>query len=257
MSTKFISILILSLLLASGVFARPSQFVVQRILAQGVPQDALERLMTFMDENPGRSFLQDTYVCAGKPFDNVTPCDESKRSPTTRYITLQSPKQVVIIDYGAASTTYRFYLINLTTGDVKSFYSAHGVGSGKSNYASKFSDIKNSRQTSLGIFMTGEIYKGSYGNTMRMYGLQSSNAQAYNRDIVLHGAWYVSDQFINSIEPATGVAYGRLGVSWGCPAVSLSYINSLINTLGYGGLIMHYRDTLMDLAQGGQEVSLP
>ncbi|WP_246845375.1 murein L,D-transpeptidase catalytic domain family protein [Bdellovibrio sp. NC01] len=257
MSTKFISLLFLSLFFSTGAFARPSQSIIQRILLQGVPADALDRILQFIDDNQGRSFPQDTYTCLGKPPEDVTPCDEAKRFPTTRYVTFWNPKQVVIVDYGAPSTDYRFYLINLLSGEVKYFYSAHGVGSGKSNYATKFSDIKNSRQTSLGIFMTGEVYKGSYGNTMRMYGLQSSNAQAYNRDIVLHGAWYVSEQFINSKDPTTGEAYGRLGVSWGCPAVELSYIASLIKTLGYGSLIMHYRNSLMDLAQGGQEVSLP
>lgn len=165
--------------------------------------------------------------------------------------------QVVIIDYGSPSTDFRFYLINLANGDVKKLYVSHGVGSGKSNFATRFSDIKDSRQTSLGIFMTGETYLGKYGKTQRLYGLQNSNAQAYNRDIVLHGAWYVDDKFINSIDPLTGEKYGRLGLSWGCPALPLNAIEKMISTLGYGGLVMHYRESLMDQAQSGQEVTAP
>jgi hypothetical protein len=256
-STKLFTALVLSILISEAALASPPPIVIQKILAQGVPSDALTRLLNFMDENKGKSFQQNTYICIDKDLDDVKPCDESKRVPSTRNILLQDPQQVAIIDYGAPSTEYRFFLINLLDGEVKRFYSSHGIGSGKSNYATKFSDIKNSRQTSLGIFMAREVYKGGYGNTLRMYGLQSSNAQAYTRDIVMHGAWYVSSKFITTKNPHTGQPYGRLGVSWGCPAVSLSVVENLIDILKEGGLIMHYHSALMDEAQSGQEVRLP
>lgn len=257
MRTNLFTALLLAIVIPTAAQASPPSTVIQKILSQGVPSDALTRLLNFMDQNKGRSFQQNTYTCIDKEPDDVKPCDEPKRVPSTRDVTLEDPQHVAIIDYGAPSTEYRFYLINLLDGEVKRFYSSHGVGSGNSNFATKFSDIKNSRQTSLGIFMAKEVYKGTYGNTLRLYGLESSNAQAYNRDIVLHGAWYVSDEFIKSKNPKTGEPYGRLGVSWGCPAVSLSVVSNLISILKEGGLIMHYRAGLMDEAQGGQEVSSP
>lgn len=255
MRTSLFIALFLSIVIPAATQASPPDMVIQKILDQGVPSDALTRLLNFMDQNKGQRFQQSTYTCINQDPDNVKPCDEPKRVPTTKEITLEDPHYVAIIDYGAPSTEYRFYLINLIDGNVKRFYSSHGIGSGKSNYATKFSDIKNSRQTSLGIFMAKEVYKGSYGSTLRMYGLQSSNAQAYNRDIVMHGAWYVSDEFIKTKNPKTGEPYGRLGVSWGCPAVSLSVVEKLIGILKEGSLIMHYHAGLMEEAQGGQEVS--
>jgi hypothetical protein len=257
MGTNLFIALVLSFIISSAALASPPEIVIQKILAQGVPSEALTRLLNFMYQNKGRSLQKNTNICIDKELDDVKPCDESKRVPSTRNVRLEDPQQVAIIDYGAPSTEHRFYLINLLDGEVKRYYSSHGIGSGKSNVATKFSDIKDSRQTSLGIFMAQEVYKGGYGKTLRMYGLQSSNARAYNRDIVMHGAWYVSSEFINSKNPKTGEPYGRLGVSWGCPAVSFFAVENLIGILKDGGLIMHYRSGLMDEAQGGQEVRIP
>jgi hypothetical protein len=257
--------LILKLFVAAGLLnfifstaqAAPSPYIMQRIISQGVPPDALLRLTTFMDNFREHSFIQSTYTCIdGDPL-SVKPCDEPKRIPSTKTVTVGSPQLVAIIDYGAPSTDYRFFLINLYNGDVIRFYSSHGLGSGKSNFATKFSNIKDSKQTSLGIYLGGEIYLGRYGKTLRMYGLQGANDQSYNRDIVLHGAWYVGDEFINSIDPKTGMKYGRLGLSWGCPAVSPSVIQGLIANLSNGGLIMHYHQLLMDEAMTGREVVAP
>lgn len=235
----------------------PPDYLLQKIISQGVPEDALLRLMKFMDENKGRGFSQEVYMCLGKDPGSVVPCNESKRIPITKTVVLESPENVAIVDYGAAATEYRFFLINLLTGDVTRYYSAHGIGSGKDNFAFRFSNLKDSRQTSLGIYLAGEVYRGHYGNTLRMYGLQGSNDQAYNRDIVLHGAWYVSDKFINSRNPTTGQRYGRLGLSWGCPAVPLESVDRIIQTLSNGGLVMHYRDSLMEEALSGREVRVP
>lgn len=254
MTAKMTLLSFLLIAISYSAQAAPTNEVVQKILQQGVPADALDRMIRFMDDFKGRSFNQDTYICAGADPASVTPCEESKRTRSNKTITLGSPQQVAIIDYQAASTDFRFFLINLKNGEVLRNYSAHGVGSGKGNFAFKFSNIKDSKQTSLGIYFVGETYRGRYGSTLRMYGLQGANDQAYNRDIVLHSAWYVGDEFINSIDPKTGLKYGRLGVSWGCPAVSPSLIQKMIQSLGGGGLVMHYYGSLMDEAMSGKEV---
>ncbi|MNL53634.1 hypothetical protein D3C87_1768980 [compost metagenome] len=85
-----------------------------------------------------------------------------------------------------------------------------------------------------------------------MYGLQRSNDQAYNRDIVLHGAWYAAKEFINSIDPKTGQPRGRLGLSWGCPALSLALAKKLIPFLQEGGVIFHYHPTLLEESLKGR-----
>ncbi len=256
--TRHIGLTIFMTLFCVGAHATPAAGIVRKILAQGVPVDALNRLIKFMDDFKGRSFSQDIYICAGAVDPNsVAPCEESKRIRSHKTVTLESPRKVVIVDYGIASTNLRFFLLDLKTGEVVKYLSSHGLGSGKSNFAFKFSNIKDSKQTSLGIYLTGDSYLGKYGRTLRMYGLQGSNDQAYNRDIVLHGAWYADEDFINSIDPLTGMKYGRLGLSWGCPAVPQAAIQGLIATLGNGSLVMHYYASLMDEAQSGDEVSDP
>lgn len=228
----------------------------QKIIEQGVPADALKRLYKFIDENLGRDFNTETYTCSGHYAGTVHPCEENKRSNTTSTLRLaRIPEYVAIVDYTLPSTQRRFFLTNLKTGEVKVYYVAHGKGSGE-NFAYKFSNTKDSLQTSLGIYLAGDTYQGSYGATLRLYGLQKSNDQAYNRDIVVHGAWYIGEDFINSVNEATHRRYGRLGVSWGCPALSLQIAPVVIPLLKDGGLVMHYQKDLMDNALSGNEVSI-
>ncbi|MEK2643722.1 murein L,D-transpeptidase catalytic domain family protein [Bdellovibrio sp. BCCA] len=234
--------------------AAPATAITKKILSQGVPVQAYEKLVKFMDEFQGRSFNQDTYTCEGRDASSVKPCEEEKRTRSNKTVTLNSPTYVAIVDFGSPSSQRRFYLINLKTGDVNKYYVSHGLGSGSTDIPTKFSNIKDSKQTSLGMYLTGEVYQGHYGNTLRMYGLERSNDEAYNRDIVLHGAWYVGEDFINSTNERTGQKYGRLGVSWGCPAVSRAIADKIIPLLKGGSLIMHYHPTLMDEALSGKEV---
>ena len=188
----------------------------------------------------------------------LKPCDEDKRVKFTKTVKFSSPTNVAIIDFSLPSTARRFFLINLQTGKVDRFYTAHGKGSGnKTAYATKFSNTPDSLQTSLGFYLTGDVYQGSYGDTLRLYGLDRSNDNAYNRDIVMHGAWYVGEDFIKSINDQTKKPYGRLGVSWGCPAVSLSLAPKIISILKGGSVLLHYHPDLMEKALSGREVSVP
>lgn len=250
----FISIALVSAYLHAN--AAPSEQVIKKVLQQGVPAEAFDQMLRFMEENKGRSFQQEIYTCDGQDRDNVKPCEESKRNKSSTHVTLGNPTFVAIVDYSAPSTKRRFFLINLKSGEVKAFYTSHGIGSGKGNYAYKFSNTKDSRQTSLGMYLTGDTYRGSYGPTLRMYGLERSNDQAYNRDIVLHGAWYVGEDFIKTINPKTKEPFGRLGLSWGCPAVSLSVVEKIAPLLKNGSLVLHYHGKLQERALSGLEVRL-
>lgn len=230
--------------LSSVSVAAPSTTIVKKILAQGVPAEALQRMITFMDDNRGRTFNQDTYTCEGRDPESVRPCEEHKRRRSSKTVTVNGATYVAIVDFGVPSSKRRFYFINLKTGDVQKYYAAHGQGSGKGEMATRFSNVKDSRQTSLGMYLAGETYFGGYGIALRMYGLERSNDQAYNRDIVMHGAWYVSEDFMNSINQKTGQKYGRMGVSWGCPAVSLAIAERTIPYLKNGSLILHYHPSM-------------
>lgn len=223
------------------------------ILGQGVPADLLDRALQFRTENLGRTFTQEVYVCADKPEGSVRPCDEDKRSRSTREIQLPDHPYMVIIDFRQSSLQERLYLIHLPTGKVERMQVTHGKNSGEL-YAHRFSNIKDSKQTSLGIYMLGEPYTGGYGNTLRMYGLQGSNDQAYNRDIVMHGAPYAAADFPKTTNYRTNKPYGRLGVSWGCPAISLKNAKKWFSQLQGGALIYHAYPELEAAAQNGREV---
>ena len=88
---------------------------------------------------------------------------------------------------------------------------AHGAGSGD-NYATHFSNVNDSRATSLGLFLTGDTYEGGNGYSLGLRGLDPGvNDLAESRHIVMHGAWYVSDEHARQ--------FGMIGRSWGCPAL--------------------------------------
>ncbi len=64
---------------------------------------------------------------------------------------------------------------------------------------------------------------------MRLEGLDPSNDKAAARAIVVHGAWYVSDEIV--------AHFGMLGRSEGCLAVSNPSLDTVLSTLGPGRLI--------------------
>jgi hypothetical protein len=255
MNTKLsTACLVMVALLGVKSHAAPTEAILKKIISQGVPTDALNRMIKFLDDNRNRSFVQDTYSCAKFPENSVKPCEESERSNSTQTVILGNPENVAIIDFSAPSTERRFFWINMKSGEVSKYLVTHGIGSGNSNFATKFSNIKNSRQTSLGFYLAGDTYFGKYGKALRLYGLQKSNDKAYHRDIVLHGAWYAEEGFIDSKNPKTGEKFGRLGVSWGCPALAPDVSAKLIPMLQNGGVLLHYYGPLMEEAMYEKEV---
>ena len=224
-----------------------------QILEQCVPAELLERALKFRSENMGRTFQQDVYTCSDKPEGSVRPCEENKRSRSSKEVTLTDHPYLLIVDFRQPSVNERLYIIHLPTAKVTKVQVTHGKNTGEL-YAYKFSNIKDSRQSSLGIYILGEPYNGQYGSTLRMYGLQGSNDQAYNRDIVMHGAPYASPDFPKSQNYKTKKPYGRLGVSWGCPAISLPNAKKWFPILKNGALIYHAHPELETGAQNGREV---
>jgi L,D-transpeptidase catalytic domain len=140
---------------------------------------------------------------------------------------------LTIIDYTLPSTTPRFWVLDLAHGKVL-FHElvAHGSGSGD-NYATRFSDTADSRQTSLGLFLTSGTYEGGNGYSLKLRGLDPGvNERAEQRKIVIHGAWYVSTSQAQRI--------GRLGRSWGCPALSPAVAHQVIDTIKDGTFVYSY-----------------
>jgi hypothetical protein len=144
-----------------------------------------------------------------------------------------SPATLTVIDYSLPSTAKRMWVYDLNARTlVFEELVAHGSASGD-NFATSFSNSPDSHQTSLGLFVTDEPYVGKNGYSLRMDGLDAGvNDRARERAIVIHGADYVSDAFAK--------AQGRLGRSWGCPAVRGVIAKSLIDRVRGGGLVFAY-----------------
>ena len=111
---------------------------------------------------------------------------------------------------------------------------AHGKNSGE-KYAKYFSNEPRSRKSSLGIYVTGETYNGKHGYSLKLDGMDTLyNDRAREREIVMHGAHYVSDEWAKT--------YGRIGRSWGCPALPEDDARDIIDAIKEGCVVFAYYD---------------
>ena len=143
---------------------------------------------------------------------------------------------ISICDFTQSSNNKRLYIIDLATGTLLfNTLVAHGKNTGE-EFARYFSNKPSSLQTSLGFYLTKESYTGSHGLGLKLMGLEPGfNDRAEERAIVMHGASYVCNGFIDQ--------YGRLGKSWGCPAVPFEVHEQIINTIKDGTcLFIYYPD---------------
>ena len=146
---------------------------------------------------------------------------------------LQAPRTLTVIDYSLPSTDPRLWTFNLESGALLfTEHVAHGQRTGE-NMAVNFSDVLESRQSSIGLFRTDNTYTGRNGYSLRLDGLEPGfNGKARERAIVMHGAPYV--------DAAAAGTHGRLGRSWGCPAVRDAIARELIDTISGGGVVFSY-----------------
>ena len=157
----------------------------------------------------------------------------SAASCAVRAGSVQSPATLTVIDYSKPSTEKRLWVFDMRTRAV--LYEelvAHGMGTGD-NLATAFSNEPDSHKTSLGLFVTEGTYVGKNGYSLRLNGLdQGFNDRARERAIVMHGAPYVSEAFAQ--------AQGRLGRSWGCPALREAVAREVIDRVKGGNLVFAY-----------------
>jgi hypothetical protein len=155
---------------------------------------------------------------------------------------LRSDTLLTIVDYRKTSKEKRLYVVDLKRRQLR-YHTlvAHGKGSGASD-ATRFSNTPGSKTSSLGFFLTGEPYFGVHGYSLKLKGLEESiNDNAEARSIVIHGAAYVSEGFIER--------YGRLGRSWGCPALPVDQTREIIDAIKGGSCLFVYGDDPSYLAQ--------
>lgn len=143
---------------------------------------------------------------------------------------------LTVIDFSLSSNERRMWIIDIASKQVLiNDYVAHGRNSGNEK-AGVFSNISGSNMSSIGFYVTGDTYHGKHGLSLFLEGMdQDFNSNARSRAIVMHGAEYVSAEFIKK--------YGRLGRSLGCPSVSIDIHEEVINTIKNGStLFIYYPD---------------
>lgn len=143
------------------------------------------------------------------------------------------PGVITIIDFSLPSDKERLWVLDLVHGKVL-FHClvSHGRNSGEL-MAEKFSNIPGSFTSSPGFYATGDTYTGKNGLSLVLEGLESGiNDKARDRAIVMHGADYVSPEYI--------MKNGRLGRSYGCPAVPEKISGDIIQSIKGGSCLFIY-----------------
>lgn len=149
---------------------------------------------------------------------------------------LKNKSIVSIVDFTLPSTKKRLFVIDLAARKLLfNTYTSHGKNSGE-NIAVNFSNRPESHQSSMGFYVTAETYHGKHGYSLRLEGKDASfNDNARSRAIVVHGAAYVSENFIKQ--------YGRLGRSQGCPALPQELSKEIIDVIKDGSLLFLYHNS--------------
>ncbi|MGR5062970.1 murein L,D-transpeptidase catalytic domain family protein [Photobacterium sp. DNB22_13_2] len=142
----------------------------------------------------------------------------------------KNPSGLTIIDYTLPSDEERLFIIDLSSNRIThQSLVAHAKESGY-RFPIRFSNIRGSNQSSGGLYATKETYIGVNGYSLRIDGLEIGiNDNARSRFIVVHGANYVSYEFLES--------NGILGRSEGCFAIPFDHLDETINRIKESGYI--------------------
>jgi hypothetical protein len=135
---------------------------------------------------------------------------------------------ITVIDFRLHSSEPRFFVINLQTGLVEKYRTAHGSGSDTDDdgIAESFSNVIGSGASSLGYARTAEVYSGAFQRSIRLDGLSVTNSNFRERAVVVHGWDRVVEQPI------------KQGLSLGCPALDWSVKDHIIDQIKEGSLIL-------------------
>ncbi len=169
----------------------------------------------------GYAFLdQDRSIARNLLDDAIVYFDANKAN-------VKNPGHMVIVDFALSSARKRFFLVDMTTGAVTPHAVAHGAGSETdgSGFARRFSNQDGSHESSLGFVLTGEIYSGVHGRSLRLDGLSETNSNMRSRAIVVHSATYVHE------------SPGMQGLSFGCFALDPAVKDAVVDAISGGALL--------------------
>ena len=143
---------------------------------------------------------------------------------------VRNGRHLTLVDFTQHSGRARMYVIDVRSGEVQAGPVAHGAGSDpdRDGVADAFSNVPDSRKSSLGSYLVSELYYGKYGASLKTDGLEPSNDLVRRRAIVVHPSGYVKE------------GRAKQGMSWGCFAVPYDGISALIEKLRDGSFLYAY-----------------
>lgn len=192
-----------------------------------------------INESIINSYFSEFYEALGE--ETPKPGIEVFKNALTGYFNLKADNKIennllTIIDFSLSSKQERMWIVDMYKMKIIHFtLVAHGRNSGE-EFARSFSNKPSSYQSSLGFYLTDEIYHGRHGMSLYLDGIERElNDRARERTIVMHSADYVSKDFIRN--------NGRLGRSFGCPAIPIENHEKVIKLLsGKSCIYIHYPD---------------
>lgn len=188
--------------------------------------DAAAELYKTIDFGSGNKMNEEVFGKAFQGYSNLMKAGKLDNSAGI----------LTVCDFSLSSTKKRLWVIDMNSKKVLfNELVAHGKNTGE-EFATKFSNTESSLQSSMGFYITESTYNGSNGYSLKLIGMDKGyNDNAYRRAIVMHGADYISEEFIK--------AQNRIGRSWGCPAVARELAEPIINTIkGQNVLFIYYPD---------------
>lgn len=145
-----------------------------------------------------------------------------------------------VVDFAVHASDQRMWVFDVFEASLRhATYTSVGEMSDPNfdGWADSFSNTSGSHQSSLGLMKGAELYVGSFGNSMRLDGLEPGyNDNVRDRAIVVH-PW-------NGSAPAyaTSQAAGA-APTWGCLGIDPAIVDDLRAFLANGGLLLsHFPD---------------
>ena len=163
-------------------------------------------------------------------------------------IKIDNQRYITINDLNVRMSKSRFYVIDMVTGKVNTYFSAHGYG-GKKGVAESdmmaeadgLSNIDGSNATPRGFFITGSRREGSsdpkqrWKFSMKLHGVQQGvNDKSFSRAIVMHSFPNMPSESASSDDPYVNGplrSEGPFSLSQGCPMLSPKYASEIVNKI--------------------------
>ena len=145
---------------------------------------------------------------------------------------IEKRDRMYVVDFQEHSSRQRMFEVDLQTGAVRAFRTAHGKGSdpGHTGFASWFSNIPDSYASSVGAYLTaGQAMGAKHGPNVLLEGLEPTNNEARDREIIVHSADYCEIDYL--------LQFGKLGRSYGCFSVSRADLATLRPAMDGGRLL--------------------